>query len=281
MEIGDIPSTEDDRFEFKSSATPLEKLKQKIERGVCGFANTGGGVFLAGISDKGIIDEGVPIKIGNTSLRDWVDQIVHRIEPFPKYSIDLIEDVSNRGTLLPNRVLLAISVPASVIAPHMASDSKYYIRAGAHTVPARHFIVEGIRSRRNYSHPRLVHRAEVRQLTTSESQCTIELLTITDSPALDVEISIIPTPQNSRARWPRMVPLIDRTHTFKVGFIFPNKGYKFELDVRFTDLAGNSFRYSIDSEATRIHNSHEPLDFRSKQLETIASTLRDIERKIR
>lgn len=278
MEISDFPTAEDDCFEFKSSATPTSELKKKIGRGVTGFANSGGGVFIVGVDNDGNPDGGVSAVVGTTPIRDWIDQIIHRIEPSPKVEIHLIDDAGGRGNIHPNHSVVAIDVAQSLIAPHMASDNRYYIRAGAHTLPARHFIVEGIWSRRHFSHPQLVHIARVLPFGTDHSQCCIEIIALNDSPALDVRISADYDPKPDY--WPREVPLIDKSHSFAVGFEVPISGAKFNLRVDYNDVAGNPFDYAVEIDTQNVHNSYKPYEFGGEPLRDIASAIEHIERKL-
>jgi hypothetical protein len=48
LDIDSLPPAEDDAFEYKSSRTPLDKLKEKIKKAASAFANSGGGCFIAG-----------------------------------------------------------------------------------------------------------------------------------------------------------------------------------------------------------------------------------------
>src|SRR5437762_602007 len=44
LDIGNLPAAEDERFEYKSSATPFNTLKDKLARAASGFWNSGGGI---------------------------------------------------------------------------------------------------------------------------------------------------------------------------------------------------------------------------------------------
>lgn len=99
FDLTQLPSVEDDHFEFKSSSTAENKLKKKLSCAVSGFANAGGGCFVVGVDDNGNADKGYSLKIKNQDLRDWVDQIVHQVEPVPKYDIKLILDPMGRGVI--------------------------------------------------------------------------------------------------------------------------------------------------------------------------------------
>jgi predicted HTH transcriptional regulator len=141
FDLSILPSSEDDKFEFKSSRTPHSELKKKISASTSAFANSGGGYFIAGVDDSGSADGGLPETIGKADLRDWIDQIIHQIEPTPSYEVHLLDDLAGRGEVQPKHKVLIIEIEKSHLPPYMAQDGRYYIRAGAHTVRSRHFIV--------------------------------------------------------------------------------------------------------------------------------------------
>jgi predicted HTH transcriptional regulator len=77
FDLTQLPSAEDDDFEFKSSRTSINDLRDKLAHAVSGFANFGGGCFVAGVDDSGIPDNGFPRYIsGRQDIRDWADQIM-------------------------------------------------------------------------------------------------------------------------------------------------------------------------------------------------------------
>jgi len=155
LEPDDFPNSEDDTFEFKSSQSSDSEIKKKLDRAVSGFSNAGGGCFIYGVDDEGNADGGVNQKVGRQDLRDWLDQVITKIAPLPEYNIRLYEDCGNRGTLEHGKVIAAISISPSNIGPHQATDKKYYIRAGAHTEPASHYLVEAIWARRHMQKPKV------------------------------------------------------------------------------------------------------------------------------
>jgi predicted HTH transcriptional regulator len=134
FDLTQLPSVEDDHFEFKSSRTPREDLKNKLSCAVSGFANAGGGCFVVGVDDNGKADNGWPLKMGTQDIGAWVDLIVNAVEPVPKYDIKLILDPMGRGVIKPDSAVLLVAIQESYAGPHMARDKRYYIRAGAHTV---------------------------------------------------------------------------------------------------------------------------------------------------
>ena len=76
QDLLELPSEESEIYEYKSSKTPLDKLKNKISIAASAFWNSGGGIFIAGINDCGKIDGGIPDKNGKQNIRDWVDNAI-------------------------------------------------------------------------------------------------------------------------------------------------------------------------------------------------------------
>ena len=127
FDLNQLPETEDDFFEFKSSLTALneagelkkdfkEKLIEKLTCAVSGFANSGGGCFVVGIDPNGNADGGLPLKIGRQDLRDWVDKIIHQVEPVPQYEIKLIQDSEGRGVIKSDSAVLIVAVSTEIVA---------------------------------------------------------------------------------------------------------------------------------------------------------------------
>jgi hypothetical protein len=268
--LNQLPETEDDFFEFKSSLTALDEagelkknfkneLIKKLTCAVSGFANSGGGCFVGGVGRNGNADNGLPLKIGEHNLRehnlrDWVDQIIHQVEPVPQYEIKLIQDSEGRGIIKPDSAVLIVAVHESYVGPHMAPDNRYYIRAGAHTVSAKHFIVDAIWAKRHFSKPRLTHLFRLKPDQQASGTIQLGILAITSSPAVDVKITLSPFPELIKNRFnffpihlfPLNLPVIDQNNPFffDVGIVskehFEDDIY-FEID--YCDLAGNTYNY--------------------------------------
>ena len=73
FDLTQLPSAEDDNFEFKSSRTSLEDLKKKLSCAVSAFANSGGGCFIAGVDSDGNADNDLPLKVGKVGRQDLRD----------------------------------------------------------------------------------------------------------------------------------------------------------------------------------------------------------------
>lgn len=248
FDLTQLPSAEDDHFEFKSSRTPPEELKKKLNCAVSGFANAGGGCFVVGVDDNGKADNGWSLKMGKLDIRAWVDQIVNKVEPVPKYDIKLISDPMGRGVIQPDSAVLLVAIHESYAGPHMALDKHYYIRAGAHTLKATHFIIDAIWAKRHFFKPRLTHL--FRRKPEQEQTIQLGILALTDSPAVDVKINISPEPQmiHLGSLFPIHIPIIDRINPFffDVSIYYPKKELwekDLYLEVEYYDLARNSYEY--------------------------------------
>jgi hypothetical protein len=283
FDISQIPVAEDDQFEFKSSQTRSPQLEEKLSKAASGFANSGGGFFIAGIDNLGNVDGGIPRKMGKQDLRDWVDRVIHTVEPAPQYDIELVTDVQGRGTLDSDSVLLIVYFHESYLGPHMAKDSRYYIRAGAHTVPAKHFIVEAIWSKRYFSKPRLTHLFRLK----SDQGKVIQLgiLSVTNSAALDVTVNLSPLPNmmsDLACLFPLKISVIDQSNPFFFDVaMYANAeewfGKNIQLTVIYSDLSGHSYTYERQLD---IMGAVPPKTIGNDCLEKIADSLDSIQREI-
>ena len=153
-------------------------------------------------------------------------------------------------------MILVVSFGESYIGPHMASDKKYYIRAGAHSGPASHFLVESIRLRRGLDKP--VLRGMIKSSSNRSDIEQLVILALNDATALDVTISLDPLPKalegNFKNRFPLTIPVIDKNYPFTMDIsIFGKRSKVFgekpvNLSLTYKDVAGRIFSdsYLID-----------------------------------
>lgn len=262
FDLTQLPTAEDDAFEFKSSGISDNDLKKKLSCAASGFANSGGGCFAVGIDGAGNADGGFPLKIGKQDLRDWVDNVVRQVEPVPKYEVKLIQDATGRGIINSDLAVLLVVIHESYSGPHMAPDHHYYIRAGAHTVKAKHFLIDAIWAKRHFSKPRLTHLFRLKPGKEEAIQLGIHALT--DAPAINVEVTLAPLPQMLQrydSHFPLQAPLIDRNNSFFFDVTTYHEaiekfGANVHLNVKYFDLAGNPYEYTTDLE---ISGSLPPL----------------------
>jgi len=247
--VSDLPICETDIYEFKSSETTTEAGKKKLGAAVSGFSNSGGGYFVIGINNDGIADGGWPTEIGRQPIGDWIDNVINRVEPTPKYEYVLLTDATDRGTIDSENVVVVVEVFSSSEAPHMAPDNKYYIRAGAHTVPARAFMIEALWAKRRQHTPVLSHL--VRLSPERQNLVQLGVVAAVDSAALDVQIFLTgcgDSFKQDETLFPLNVRLIDKLNPFffNVTFFdtatedFPDSAM---IRIEYKDLAGNEYSY--------------------------------------
>jgi len=277
-----IPAEESELFEFKSGLTTPKELKKKLAAAASGFSNSGGGYFIVGVDANGDADGGIGKQIARQDLRDWADQIVNNIEPRTDYEIKLIDDTKGRGVLNPDSCILVVGFNESSVAPHMSTDGKYYVRAGAHTETARHFLLEAIWSKRNSQKPRLTHAFRKKPNVARVKQ--LGIVNLTSSPALNVQIELTPEPpiftRLAPNTFPINVSIIDQTNPFYFD-VCPtvNAAEEFgehtELNVTYEDMLGNEYLLHSSLE---VKDGSSPLQVGTDPLVRIANGIDEIKK---
>lgn len=243
QDLQELPSVETDIYEYKSSRVILDQLKSKISKAASAFWNSGGGIFIAGVNDEGKFDGGIPNKNGNQSIRDWADKAIMLTEPLGEYEIHTISTGEDK-------VVLIIKFIESNVVPHMANDKKYYIRVGAHSDAANHFLIEALRSLRNTARPSL--KAIMKSHPTKPRIEELVVVSVNDSTALDIKLSFDPFPIALKERFSKEFPLeialIDKQNPFRMeisGFGFREKVFGDEpakLILHYKDILGNEYK---------------------------------------
>jgi Schlafen, AlbA_2 len=219
----DLPEGETDEYEYKSSLIRESQhyrsdLSSKITKTASALWNTGGGILVVGVDDNGQVDGGIPSRMGKQKLRDWVDKILNTVSPIGPYTVRTIKPEKSNSMIESEQVVLVVAFGESFDLPHMAPDNRYYVRAGAHSNPANHYLVEAIRARRGLNRPML--RALLRENPQKAGIVELTIVTINDLPALNVLIDFEPIPphlaEQLPERLPLTVPLIDRTNPFRM-----------------------------------------------------------------
>jgi hypothetical protein len=278
-----FPAAEDDAFEFKRSATPHNELKKKLDRAASGFANAGGGCFIYGIDGNGDPDGGIDPTVGRQDLRDWLDQIVARVTPPVSYEIQQYDDAEGRGTIDPGKVIAAVSIHPSDTGPHQASDNKYYIRAGAHTLPAGHYLVEALWARRYAHKPVLTHM--LREKPSASGIVQVGVVALTDAPAIDVEFTLSPLKgllAKLAKYFPIRLPVVDRNNPFYLDVsLMRQVDEELTDDVKVTiaykDYAGNTYSHQSDGQLSR---SLRPITIGTEAEIKIAKALEKLEKPL-
>lgn len=249
-----LPKAEDERHEYKSSRTSDNDLAEKIARAASAFWNSGGGLFVAGVDGSGVPDGGVSSSVGRQARRDWVDRIVSRVSPLGRYWVQSVEDRGAGLNIVAGKAVLLIAFGNSEAGPHMAPDNRYYIRAGTHTDPAGHFLVEAIHARRGLRAPLLSHFVRY-NLFAKVGVLQLGIVCLNEAPALDVELSFIPPPRwLERSGVSLRVPMISHQFPFLMDFhmmINADRCHPFQVTVRYQDLAGRQHEQQLDVDVDR------------------------------
>lgn len=202
-------------LEFKSSRTPDDQLKPKVGVAASAFWNSGGGRFVVGMNNDGELDGGVSMKVGRTSRADWIEQQIHRVVPVGSYHIDCIEGGEATPGIESGNCVVAVTFAESHDVPHMAPDHMYYIRAGKTSSPAGHFIVESLRTMRARQRPILT--AVLRPKPHRRLFAELAIFALTDTPALDIKISILDAANIPNFIWNNLTPFRDHLLVRHIG----------------------------------------------------------------
>lgn len=286
-DLTDLLTGETDEYEFKSSRIQTSDLLKEIQIAASAFWNSGGGVLVVGLNDKGDIDGGISEYCGRQRLRDWVDRVISHVEPAGPYLVKLIYGEGASSRIQPGHVVLVIAYGESNNAPHMAPDKRYYVRAGAHSDPAGHFLVEAIRARRRLQKP--VLRGLLRANSDNARVVELVVLALNETPALDVHLDLEHLPEEMalalKDRLPLYIPVIDEAHPFTMDAswfaeLASANGHPPTINVqlRYQDLAGRQYEDRQQLDPTRSIAPLGPADLHES---ATRRTLKDISKQIK
>lgn len=249
-DLSEIPTSETEFFEYKSSKVPLDNLKNKISVAASAFWNSGGGIFIAGINDNGEIDGGIEKYKGKQNIRDWVDNAIKLTEPTGEYSIGIVSKEMENSKIKDDKAVIVICFYESIMVPHMAYDKKYYLRVGAHSGAANHYLVESLRSLRGNTKPNL--RGIMKYHPTKPRIEQLAIIALNEGVALDVKLDFDPLPLALKDHFSDDFPLeiaaIDKNNPFMMeisGFGFREQAFGKDpvmLKLEYKDVLGNTYK---------------------------------------
>ena len=167
----------------------------------------------------------------------------------------------------------------------MAPDNTYYIRAGAHSVPADHYIVEALFARRRVTRPSLIHTFRFKPDCAQIIQ--LGIVALSDEPALDVSLTLDPLPTLAKENgipFPRVLPLVDKANSFFMdlvlaGFHKRDLGENVQVRLEYQDTAGNKYPYAaiLDLEKAYVPWiwGTEATERIARAAETLDATMKD------
>jgi hypothetical protein len=289
-DLHQLPQNETDDFEYKSSLIRYNphyrtELQSKITKAASAFWNTGGGILVIGVDDAGKINGGIPQRMGKQRLRDWVDMVLRTVIPLGPYTVRLIRRERPDSLIEDGSVVMLIAFGESADLPHMAPDNRYYVRTGAHSNPANHYLVEAIRARRGLRRPML--RALLRENPQKPGIVELAILAINDLPALNVLINFDPIPlhlvENFAGRLPLIVPVIDRTNPFRMDIATIRRlaywlgDQPFRIHLQFEGARGAMFE---ENQIIDHHRSLNPVEIVLSNGQSSAKMLKRIHKQL-
>ncbi|HEY5891715.1 MAG TPA: ATP-binding protein [Chthoniobacterales bacterium] len=156
-----LSSDECDWLDFKASdwLKPDGAFSDKVSKYLSAWANYDGGYLVIGIQDVSAsktltLDRGVDLNMKG-GIQEWLEA------KLPSLVDEPLQKISTRTFPIPSdpmRGVVVIHVPASNIAPHQATDRKFYARLGSHLSPLHKRAITDILNRQK--HPEL--RADVK-----------------------------------------------------------------------------------------------------------------------
>ncbi len=255
---GFLPGAEDDRHEYKSSAIKNDKeLGDKIAKAASGFWNSGGGLFVAGVDGNGKPDGGISLNVGRQSRRDWIDQVISQVTPKSAYAVHSIENKGCGCNIEPGKGVFLIGFGESEIGPHMAHDHRYYIRAGAHTVSAGHFIVEAIHARRGLRTPLLSHIVRRKPGNITVIQLGIVVLNAAAAINVSIKIDALPKkfPSDLEEKVSLQIPIISEQFPLFFDIYEIRRGRQevlpFDINLTYSDMANRTYQQNFEVDIAR------------------------------
>jgi len=255
-----LPNAEDDRHEYKSSAINNEGLGDKIAKAASGFWNSGGGLFVVGVDGNGQPDGGISLSVGQKgrqSRRDWIDQVISQVTPKSAYVVHSIEDNGSGCNIEPGKAVFLIGFGESEIGPHMAHDHRYYIRAGAHTVSAGHFIVEAIHARRGLRTPLLSHIVRRKPGNITVIQLGIVVLNAAAAINVSIKIDALPKkfPSDLEEKVSLQIPIISEQFPWFFDIYEIRRGRQevlpFDINLTYSDMANRTYQQNFEVDIAR------------------------------
>ena len=279
FDLDDLPVRENQTFEYKRSCS-FEKIAEKLPIAASAFWNSGGGSIFFGVDDDtGRPDGGIPLKKGRQDTRDWLDNYIGQLAPSAPYEIRLYEPTDAPShNITPGNCVAAIHFLRCRTAPVMGPNSVYYIRAGARSETASAFLVEALFANRSAAVPVVVHT--LRQKPSDNETIQLGIVSLTNSPALNVKIDFEPRPKRYHSQFsaplPLNIPVVNKELPvfFDYGHWY-EKDHENEMDVEikieYNDLLGDLHQYSAQIDVKRCIS---PM-ISSDPLKTVLAEIRD------
>jgi Putative DNA-binding domain len=272
--LDQLPESESDILEYKSSQISDEKLGKELSIAASAFWNSGGGLFIVGVNDEGVVDGGISKLVGRQDRALWMTQHVTNTQPLSKF---FIKEISH-SRLVPDEknAVYVVAFGASKSIPHMAYDNKYYIRALLQNAPASHAIIEALWSLRMQNKPELLYIARWNHDTTETRYVNVSIVNTSDCPAANAIVNITSETKGINSR-EYNIGLINKENPFNFSIHTPAV-FDMNIEIRYSDLSGAEFKYN-----GKIYNQNTQFAGFDNQAvaKSVIESLREISQSLR
>lgn len=112
-------------FKKADSLGNTDGKKAEISKDVSSFANSAGGIIIYGIVEENHIASSLSFVNGNEYTKEWLEQVIQsriqrKIENLKIFPVRIDDDIE--------KTIYVVKIPESPLAPHMASDKRFYKR---------------------------------------------------------------------------------------------------------------------------------------------------------
>ena len=123
-------------YKASGSLSKEDKKKSEISKDISAFANSDGGIIIYGISEENHKPTSYSYIDGTVYTKEWLENIIdgniqQRIKGVKIFPIRF------NGEL--EKSIYIVKIPASIDAPHICSDKKYYRRYNFKSVPMEEY----------------------------------------------------------------------------------------------------------------------------------------------
>ena len=134
-------------LEFKDGRAldKSDKKKVEISKDISAFANSDGGIIIYGITEENHKANGFSFVNGNEFTKEWLEQIINSLIQRRIPGI-LIFPVRRNGNLL--ETVYLIKIPASIEAPHLNKDKRFYKRYNFESVQMEEYEIRQLYGRK-------------------------------------------------------------------------------------------------------------------------------------